>query len=67
MVDDLPNGASESRRMLEQGVRKGVAGENVDEGAAGCRVVFTGPYEWVELLQVREQLYDRTSRQILTG
>ena len=53
--------------MLEQCIGRGVAGEDVDEGSAGGRVVFTGPYEWVELLQVREQLYDRTSRQILTG
>jgi hypothetical protein len=53
--------------MLEQGIGRGVAGEDVDEGAAGGRVVSTGPYEWVQLLHVRKQLYDRTSREILTG
>ena len=53
--------------MLEQVIGRGVAGKDVDEGAAGGRVVSTGPYEWVQLLRVRKQLYDRTSQEILTG
>src|SRR4028119_2275538 len=53
--------------MLEQCIGRGVAGEDVDEGAAGGRVVSTGPYEWVQLLRVRKQPYDRTSQEILTG
>jgi hypothetical protein len=53
--------------MLEQGIGRGVAGEDVDEGAAGGRVVSTALMSGFSCSMCGSSFTDRTSREILTG
>jgi hypothetical protein len=47
LSDALPESPRHRPRVLEEAVDRGVAGEPLDEGAAGIRVFLAGPEQWL--------------------
>src|SRR5215218_6618223 len=65
--DALLKGGSQSSRVLEEAVDRGIPGEALNEGAAGGRVLLAGLEERLQHLEVRDQVDERVPGEVLAG
>src|SRR5215203_2585915 len=65
--DALLEGGSQSFRVLEEAVDRGVPGEALDEGAADARVLLAGLEQWLQHPQVRDQVDEGVPGEVLAG